>query len=76
MPGKQARTLSCIQVLRLLNYAAASRHPERNQAMVLLSIKAGLRAGEIARLSWDMVLDAGGARCRPAGRWAEQRRAR
>jgi len=61
MPGKQARTLSCIQVLRLLNYAAVSRHPDRNQATVLLSIKAGLRAGEIARLSWDMVLDAEGA---------------
>jgi len=28
--------------------------------MVLLSVKAGLRAGEIARLAWDMVLDPSG----------------
>jgi integrase/recombinase XerD len=27
---------------------------------VLLSAKAGLRAGEIASLTWDMVLDANG----------------
>ena len=28
--------------------------------MVLLSVKAGLRAGEIARVTWDMVLDPSG----------------
>jgi integrase len=28
--------------------------------MILLSIKAGLRAGEIAKLTWSMVLDADG----------------
>ena len=27
------------------------------QVVVLLSLKAGLRAGEIAQLSWDMVRD-------------------
>ena len=32
----------------------------RNTVMVLLSAKAGLRAGEIANLMWDMVVDANG----------------
>src|SRR6185436_16765552 len=38
-----------------------SRHQLRNQVMILLSVKAGLRAGEIAALTWDMVTDAHGA---------------
>ena len=29
----------------------------RNRVIVLLAAKAGLRAGEIAKLTWDMVLD-------------------
>jgi len=32
----------------------------RNRVLVLLSLKAGLRAGEIANLTWPMVLDPGG----------------
>lgn len=32
----------------------------RNRVIVLLSAKAGLRAGEIANLTWDMVVDATG----------------
>jgi integrase len=38
-------------------YPSATRNPLRNKLMVLLSVKAGLRAGEIAGLTWDMVLD-------------------
>jgi len=38
-----------------------SRHPQRNLVMLLLSVKAGLRAGEIAALTWDMVLASDGA---------------
>jgi integrase len=41
----------------LLFFASNTRLPIRNRVIVLLSIKAGLRAGEIANLSWDMVLD-------------------
>ncbi|MGA2944222.1 MAG: hypothetical protein ABSE50_19515 [Xanthobacteraceae bacterium] len=29
----------------------------RNKTIILLSAKAGLRAGEIAKLTWDMVTD-------------------
>jgi integrase/recombinase XerD len=34
-----------------------TRNPDRNRVIVLLSTKAGLRAGEIAKLTWDMVID-------------------
>ncbi|RXG84837.1 tyrosine-type recombinase/integrase [Bradyrhizobium zhanjiangense] len=61
MPGKQAKTLSTEHIDDLLFFAERSRHPLRNRLIVLLSVKAGLRAAEIAKLSWDMVLDPSGA---------------
>ena len=57
MSGRQAKILSDQQIEDLLVYTSTTRHPERNRVIVLLSIKAGLRAGEIANLTWDMVLD-------------------
>ena len=39
----------------LLIFAATTRHSLRNQLIVRLSAKAGLRAGEIANLTWDMA---------------------
>ena len=57
MPGKQAKILSDQDVNRLLRFARQSRYPLRNRVIVLLSAKAGLRAGEIASLTWDMVID-------------------
>lgn len=60
MPGKQAKTLTDDHLDDLLFYVERSRHPDRNRAVVLLSVKAGLRAGEIAKLTWPMVLDATG----------------
>jgi integrase len=56
MVGKRAKMLSPAHVDDLLFYAQQTRHPVRNQAIVLLSVKAGLRAGEIAHLTWDMVV--------------------
>ena len=61
MPGKQAKTFSTDHIDDLLFFAERSRHPLRNRLIVLLSVKAGLRAAEIAKLSWDMVLDPSGA---------------
>jgi integrase/recombinase XerD len=61
MPGKQAKILSEDDVQDLLVYASATRNPIRNRVIVLLSAKAGLRAGEIAQLTWDMVLGPAGA---------------
>ncbi len=60
MPGKRAKILSTTNVGDLLVYASCTRCRLRNTVMVLLSAKAGLRAGEIANLTWDMVLDATG----------------
>ena len=56
MPGRQAKTLSSADVNDLLLFASCTRNPLRNRVLVLLSAKAGLRAGEIANLTWDMVL--------------------
>jgi len=60
MAGKQAKTLSNDDISDLIAYASSTRNPIRNVMMVLLSAKAGLRAGEIANLTWPMVLDSRG----------------
>jgi integrase len=60
MPGKRAKILSAPDVHDLLVFASCTRHPLRNAVIVLLSAKAGLRAGEIANMTWDMVVDATG----------------
>ena len=60
MAGKQAKTLTRRQVRAALHRARRGRYPRRDRVMILLSVKAGLRAGEIAKLSWSMVLDADG----------------
>jgi integrase len=56
MAGKQAKILSDQQTKSLLVFASATRNPRRNHLILLLSLKAGLRAGEIAKLTWDMVV--------------------
>ena len=56
--GKQAKTLSKGQVEAVLGYLAKTRWPTRNRVIFLLSAKAGLRAKEIASLTWRMVTDA------------------
>jgi integrase len=58
MAGKQAKTLTRQQVLAALRHVRHSRYPERDRVMILLSVKAGLRAGEIAKLTWPMLLTA------------------
>ncbi len=58
--GKQAKTLTKAQVDAALGYLLTTRHPARNRVILLLSVKAGLRAKEIASLTWDMVTDAEG----------------
>jgi integrase/recombinase XerC len=63
--GKQAKTLRKAELSRLLNHVSHSRHPERDRVMVLLSFKAGLRAKEIAGLTWSMITDASGVLADP-----------
>lgn len=60
MPGRQAKTLSANMLQRALAVAGRSSQPLRDQTIVLLSVRAGMRACEIAGLEWAMVLDAQG----------------
>src|SRR6516162_2899430 len=61
MAGKQAKIVTAPMLRRMLRYISrSSSFPERDRAMILLSVKAGLRACEIAGLDWSMVLDARG----------------
>src|ERR1039457_2645415 len=57
MLGKQAKILSDDNIRDFLAFTTLTRYPIRNQVIVLLSVKAGLRAGEIANLTWDVVSD-------------------
>jgi integrase/recombinase XerD len=54
--GKQAKTLSKNQIDTVLAYLSNSRYPQRDRVIFLLSVKAGLRAMEIANLKWEMML--------------------
>ena len=58
--GKQAKTLSKAQIDTLLLHVTNSRNATRNRVIALLSIRAGLRAKEIAHLTWSMVLNSDG----------------
>ena len=58
--GKQAKMLTPKQETAVLTYLQTMRYPVRDRVMFLLSIKAGLRAKEIAFLTWAMVTDAEG----------------
>jgi hypothetical protein len=60
MPGKQAKVVTPQMLRRLLRRTSKTPSHARDRAMILLSVKAGLRACEIARLEWSMVLDARG----------------
>src|ERR1700721_4232056 len=44
----------------LLKYASTRRNPKIARVIVLLSLKAGMRAGEIANLTWDMIITPSG----------------
>jgi integrase/recombinase XerD len=58
--GKQAKMLTSKQETAVLTYLQTRRYPARDRVMFLLSIKAGLRAKEIALLTWSMVTDSAG----------------
>jgi len=58
MSGKQAKLLTSSMVRAVMTHVRKKRYPVRDVTMVMLSFKAGLRAGEIANLTWPMVLDA------------------
>ena len=60
MPGRQARVLTDAVTRQALRAVRGRPDALRDRVMVLLSLRAGLRACEIAGLRWSMVLDPGG----------------
>lgn len=48
--SKQAKTLTAIELRRVLDYVATRKHAARNRACLLLMYYAGLRVGEAASL--------------------------
>ena len=54
--GKQAKTVSSKQALIICDYLSRTRNPKRDIVIFLFSVKAGLRAKEIALLTWEMLL--------------------
>ena len=58
--SKQAKTLTKPQIKLITGLFQKTRYPVSNQAIFLLSVRAGLRAKEVAGLTWEMVTDADG----------------
>ena len=58
--GKQAKVLSEPQIKATTQYLGTTRNSPRDSVMFLLSVKSGLRAKEIASLTWQMVTDSEG----------------
>lgn len=57
MPGRQAKVIAPAMLRALHRHVQHSTHSDRDWAMLLLSVKAGLRASEVANLDWSMVVD-------------------
>ena len=57
---KQAKTINQNMVAGMLQYLQGTRHPIRNTLIFRLSERAGLRAKEIASLTYSMITDAEG----------------
>ena len=54
---RQAQTLNEAQLRRVIKYCRSSRHPMRDETIILTSFYAGLRAKEIAALTVGNVFD-------------------
>jgi integrase len=58
--GKQSKVLTEKQIETMLAYVSSRRNGARNRVILQLSVKAGLRAKEIACLKWAMLVNADG----------------
>jgi len=58
--GKQAKIVGDKQARAVLAELDTRRYPLRDRTIFMLSLKAGLRAKEIASVTWGMVTDAEG----------------
>ena len=59
--GKQAKTLNRTQIKMISDYLLTNRYGLRDQTIFYFSVKAGLRAKEIAHLKWSMVMNSDGS---------------
>ena len=59
--SRQSKVLSKNQIAAVCGYLRDRRNGLRNETVFLLSVKAGLRAKEIADLEWGMILTSDGA---------------
>ena len=55
--GKQAKVLSEAQLRTTQQFLSTTRNSQRDIVILLLSVKSGLRAKEIASITWAMVTD-------------------
>lgn len=60
---KQAKILSQSQQKTVLAYLSTTRQARRNAVMFLLTVDAGLRAKEVAELTWSMITNGEGKIC-------------
>jgi len=60
MAGRQAKVISPAQLESMLEHVRGRRDGLRSKVIIFLSVRAGLRAAEIAKIEWRMVLDATG----------------
>ena len=59
--AKQAKTLTQIEIRRVLDYTATRKHSARNRALVMMTYLSGMRVGEVASLRYSDVVDSEGA---------------
>jgi integrase/recombinase XerD len=59
-PNKQANLICPQQEEAVLRYLTTTRNPQRDRALFLLALKAGLNARDIAALTWSIVTDPDG----------------
>jgi integrase/recombinase XerD len=58
--AKQAKTLTQVEIRRVLDYIASRKHSTRNRALLLTTYLSGMRVGEISSLRFKDVVDSEG----------------
>ena len=58
--AKQAKTLTQVEIRRVLDYIATRKHSIRNRALLMTTYLSGMRVGELSSLRYKDVIDAEG----------------
>jgi integrase/recombinase XerD len=58
--AKQAKTLTQVELRRVLDYIATRKHAHRNRAMLMTTYLSGMRVGEVSSLRFNDVVDSEG----------------